>query len=195
MNHESGKNAGKIFTIPNLLSILRICMIPLFIWLYCAKHDCQLTALILLLSGLTDVMDGYIARRFHMVSDLGKVLDPLADKLTQAAMLFCLLTQFPMMIIPLCLLLLKEISTGIATLTVIQKTGRIKGAKWHGKVTTCFLYGMMLLHLFWPTIPFFVSTFTISLCVVMMLISYVLYIRQNIYDFKEASESKDDKPT
>ncbi len=49
----------------------------------------------LLLSGVTDLADGFIARHFHMISDLGKVLDPVADKLTQAAVLFCLITRFP----------------------------------------------------------------------------------------------------
>lgn len=48
-----------------------------------------------MLSGLTDLADGYIARRFHRISNLGKILDPVADKLTQAAMLICLFTRFP----------------------------------------------------------------------------------------------------
>ncbi len=86
----------QLFTIPNLLSLLRLCMIPLIIWLYCAKKNYALTAAVLVLSGITDTVDGFIARRFNMVTDLGKALDPVADKLTQAAMMFCLLTRFQM---------------------------------------------------------------------------------------------------
>ena len=75
----------QLFTIPNLLSLLRLCMIPLIIWLYCTQKNYALTAVVLVLSGLTDMVDGYIARRFNMVTDLGKALDPVADKLTQAS--------------------------------------------------------------------------------------------------------------
>ena len=84
----------RILTIPNILSFFRLCLIPLFVWLYCVKKDYMWTAIVLLLSGATDMADGYIARRFQMVSALGKVLDPIADKLTQGAMLLCLFTRF-----------------------------------------------------------------------------------------------------
>ena len=73
---------GKIFTIPNLLSFLRLVMIPWFVWEYLDQENSIGTALILLLSGFTDTIDGMIARRFNMVSNLGKALDPVADKLT-----------------------------------------------------------------------------------------------------------------
>ena len=87
----------RIFTIPNLLSVFRLVLIPIFVWTYCVRRGYLVTAGILLLSGLTDIADGFIARRFHMVSALGMALDPIADKLTQAAMLFCLVTRFPLM--------------------------------------------------------------------------------------------------
>ena len=84
---------GKILTIPNLLSCLRLALIPCFVWAYLVRRDPRLTVALLLLSGLTDIADGFIARHYDMVSNLGKVLDPLADKLTQAAMLVCLTSQ------------------------------------------------------------------------------------------------------
>ncbi len=169
----------QIFTIPNLLSFLRLCMIPLIIWLYCSQKNYALTAVILVLSGLTDLLDGYIARHFNMVTNLGKALDPVADKLTQAAMLFCLLTRFRMMIVPLLLLIFKEVSTGIMSLVVIKKTGKVYGADWHGKVCTSLLYAMMILHVLWYDIPNAWSTALISICVVMMTVSFVLYLLRN----------------
>ena len=96
-----------ILTIPNLLSLLRLMMIPLFVWLYLHGHD-GWTAAVLLLSGATDVVDGYIARHYNQVSDFGKAFDPVADKLTQAAMLLCLTTRHPAMLVPLILLVIKE---------------------------------------------------------------------------------------
>ena len=139
----------QLFTIPNLLSLLRLCMIPLIIWLYCTQKNYALTAVVLVLSGLTDMVDGYIARRFNMVTDLGKALDPVADKLTQASVMFCLLSRFRMMLVPLLLLIFKEVCNGVMSLVVIKKTGKVCGADWHGKVCTWLLYAMIFVHIVW----------------------------------------------
>ena len=169
----------QIFTIPNLLSFLRLCMIPLIIWLYCAQKNYVLTAVVLVLSGITDTIDGFIARRFNMVTDIGKALDPIADKLTQASVMFCLLTRFQMMLIPLLLLIFKELCNGIMSLVVIKKTGKVCGADWHGKVCTWLLYAMMFLHIVWFDIPREWSTVFISICVIMMTVSFGLYMIRN----------------
>lgn len=169
----------QIFTIPNFLSFLRLCMIPLIIWLYCAQKKYVLTAVVLVLSGLTDTIDGFIARRFNMVTDLGKALDPIADKLTQASVMFCLLTRFQMMLVPLLLLIFKEVCNGIMSLFVIKKTGKVCGADWHGKVCTWLLYAMMFLHIVWFDISRQWSTALISICVIMMTVSFALYMVRN----------------
>ena len=177
---NTGSSQSKILTIPNLLSFFRLCLIPVFMWLYCVEKNYLWTGIILIISGLTDTVDGIIARKFNMISDLGKVLDPIADKVTQAAMLFCLLTRFPLMILPLGLMVLKEFFMGVTGLLVIQKTGKVFGAEWHGKVSTWLLYIMMILHVFWFNIPDIVSGVLIGACVVMMVISLVLYGRHNL---------------
>lgn len=74
-----------IFTIPNLVSFLRILLVPLFVWLAVARDDFTAAALLLGLIGGTDWIDGYLARRLRQVSEIGKVLDPLADRLAVAA--------------------------------------------------------------------------------------------------------------
>lgn len=181
---------NRIFTIPNLLSFFRLCLIPAFMWLYCVEKNYLWTGIILILSGLTDTVDGIIARKFNMISDLGKVLDPIADKLTQAAMLFCLLTRFPLMIAPLALMVVKEFFMGVTGLLVIQKTGKVFGADWHGKVNTWLLYAMMILHVFWYDIPDIVSKVLIGVCVVMMLISLLLYGRNNMKALRETGEEE-----
>lgn len=169
----------QLFTIPNLLSFLRLCMIPLIIWLYCSQNNYALTAVVLVLSGVTDTIDGFIARRFNMVTDLGKALDPIADKLTQASVMFCLLTRFQMMLVPLLLLIFKEVCNGIMSLFVIKKTGKVCGADWHGKVCTWLLYAMMFLHIVWFDISRQWSTALISICVIMMTVSFALYMVRN----------------
>ncbi len=172
-------NKKTILTIPNLLSILRLLMIPAFVWLYLKGED-GWTAAVLILSGGTDVADGFIARRFGQITDLGKALDPVADKLTQAAMLFCLISRFPTMVVPFALLIVKEAFAGISGLLVIRKTGKVLGAQWHGKVTTMMLYGMMILHIVWQDIPVWTSNILNGACVIMMILSLVLYARRNI---------------
>ena len=187
---NTGSSQSRILTIPNLLSFFRLCLIPVFMWLYCVQKNYLWTGIILILSGLTDTVDGIIARKFNMISDLGKVLDPIADKLTQAAMLFCLLTRFPLMIAPLALMVVKEFFMGVTGLLVIRKTGEVFGADWHGKVNTWLLYAMMILHVFWNNIPDTVSRVLIGICVIMMLISLVLYGRHNLKALKETEPEK-----
>lgn len=174
------KFENRILTIPNLLSLFRLCLIPVCIWLYCVKEDDFLTTLVLILSGLTDIVDGFIARHFHMVSSLGKALDPIADKLTQLAMLICLLTRFEYMLIPLLLMAVKEIFAGITGLLVIRRTKEVHGADWHGKAATVALYVMMIIHLLWAGIPTAVSHILVGICVALILLSFVLYGIRNI---------------
>ena len=115
-----------------------------------------------------------------MVSDFGKAFDPVADKLTQIAMLFCLVTRFKWMILPLCVMVLKEITAGVLGLLVIRKTGKVDGAVWHGKATTVLLYSMMVIHLIWYNIPGVVSGILIGACTALALLSAFMYTRENV---------------
>lgn len=126
----------QIFTIPNLLSLVRLLMIPVIIWLYCEKEDYVAAAVMIVLSGLTDIADGIIARKFHLVSDLGKILDPVADKLTQAALIICLIAKFDWMLWLFLLFAIKEITMGISGLLVIRKKDVVNSSQWFGKLAT-----------------------------------------------------------
>lgn len=179
----------RVLTIPNLLSAFRLCLIPLIVWLYCVKGDYSLTAAVLLVSGATDIIDGIIARRFQMISNLGKVLDPVADKLTQGAMLMCLITRFHWMALPLGIMVVKEAFMGLSGIAVVKKTGQVFGADWHGKVATVLLYAMMLLHVLWYDIPPVVSAVTIGLCTGMVGLSLVLYALKNLGALAEAKRA------
>jgi len=83
----------KVFTIPNVISFVRILLIPVFAWAYLREH--MVLALVLVaLSGLSDKLDGTLARRMHQVSELGKLLDPVADKLTQVTLAVLMFIKF-----------------------------------------------------------------------------------------------------
>ena len=174
----------EVFTIPNLLSLFRILLIPVIVWLYCCRQQYTLALLVLILSGVTDIADGIIARKFNMISDFGKILDPIADKLTQMATLICLLTRFGYMWLPLCVMIVKEVLTGIMGLRAIRKSGVVKGADWHGKVTTVLLYTTMALHMLWARIPRGLSLVLALCCVAMMCLSGLLYWYRNLKQIK-----------
>ena len=174
------KYKHKIITIPNVLSFFRLLLIPVIVWLYIVKKDPIWTMVILALSGITDIVDGIIARKCNMISDFGKAFDPVADKLTQIAMLFCLVSRFRWMLLPLCVLVVKEITAGVMGLMVIRKTGKVDGAVWHGKATTVSLYSMMIIHLLWFNIPGVISGILIGACTALALLSAFMYTRENL---------------
>ena len=185
---------GKVLTVPNLLSALRILLIPVFMWSYLRRENITATVVLLAASGLTDMLDGFIARRFHMVSEFGKALDPLADKLTQLAMLCCLVLRFPRLLWLIIVLCVKECFVASTQLLVFHRTDMVLGAEWHGKLTTLLLYAVMLLHLLWLDLPDQLSWFLELLCVVMLLLSGVLYGIRNIRAARAAASRPDEPP-
>lgn len=174
----------QILTIPNLLSFFRLLLIPVIVWLYCDRRAYGWTLSVLILSGFTDIADGYIARRWNLISDFGKALDPVADKLTQIATLWCLVSRFSYMWLPLGILLIKELFTGIMSLYAVKKSGQVKGADWHGKLCTALLYAVMGLHILWFDIPLGVSAVLVTMCILVMLFSGMLYWYRNLKQIK-----------
>lgn len=168
-----------VFTIPNLMSLFRVVLIPVIIWLYRAEQEYGWAGFVLLLSGATDIADGWVARHFHMVSDLGKALDPIADKLTQGAVIFCLICRYPVMTVLLVVLIVKETIMAVTNLIMIKRTQRVQGALWHGKAVTCLLYFTMLLHFFWGDLPAGLSLALTAACIGLMAFSLVLYLIRN----------------
>ena len=194
MNSES-KSENKILTVPNLLSLFRLILIPVIVWLYWYRKEYIPAGVLLIISGLTDLADGYIARHFNAVSNVGKILDPIADKLTQAAMLFCLVTRFPLMAAPFGFLVIKELFIGTTGLLMIRKTGKVVGADFHGKVATTLLYAMMILHIFWIDITPEISAVTIVICLISMAFTLLVYGNRNMRVLQGQEELSEKKGT
>lgn len=176
----------KVITVPNILSFIRLCLIPVIIWQYVFLKDYTLAAVTVIISGFTDVIDGFIARKFNMVSHVGRILDPAADKLTQIAVIGCLCSRYKMMLIPLVILIIKELLNGLVALTMLKKTKKTINSRWHGKVATVLLYAMILLHLFWVDIPEAASNTFIFVCIAAMAVSFVLYTVSNAEAIRHA---------
>ena len=111
MDEKFKKRLSKkqILSIPNMLSLVRFLLIPVFMIFYCTYQQYLIAAGIIIFSALTDIVDGFIARRFNMITDLGKFLDPVADKLTQGAMIICIATKTWWVVFLLVLMLIREI--------------------------------------------------------------------------------------
>ena len=166
-----------ILTIPNLLSLIRILLIPFIIRLYCVQKAYMHTFIVIVISGFTDIIDGKIARKFNEISDVGKVLDPIADKLTQAALVICLIARYPWMWALLALFAVKECLMLLWGYLTLKSTDTINGAKWYGKLSTVVLYAVMMILILFVDIPQAIATALMLLCGGMMLLSLVMYGR------------------
>lgn len=142
-----------VFTVPNLLSFFRLALIPVYMHLYLRAKtpgDYHLAGLILAVSCLTDAIDGKIARKFHMVSTLGKILDPLADKITQFTLILCLALRYPVLNPVLALFSVKELMQVLLGIIYLRRGKMLPGALMAGKVCTTVLFVSLILLVFFP---------------------------------------------
>ncbi len=172
-------SSREIFSIPNILSYFRILLIPVFCLMYLKAEDTAdylCSGAVVLISSITDMLDGRIARKFNMITDLGKVLDPVADKLSHAALAVCLAIRHPIMWALIALMVVKEGFMGIMGIYFLRRGRMLNGAKWYGKVCTAALFvGLLVLFLF-PNIPeLWVNVIIVSLMVI-MLAALIMYI-------------------
>jgi len=179
---------GKVWTIPNAMSFFRLLLVPVIIWVYLVKNDTTLTIVLLGISALTDVLDGRIARRFHMVSDLGKALDPLADKLTQACIVLCLAFTHPLLWILLGICVVREPCMAILGYITIKKTNKVPSARWYGKVSTVVLYTTALAILVFPNMPQWISTSLVVLSIFCVSSALLLYTKYYVGVWKEVEK-------
>lgn len=131
--------------IPNILTIIRFLLIP-FIVFFIFTEQFLLSFIFFTISGITDVADGFIARKFNLVSNFGKLMDPLADKLTQ---IFTLTSLVIIGIIPIWILLIVLIKEFIMIVGASFLYGKdvVVYSKWYGKLATVLFYLAIVLSL------------------------------------------------
>lgn len=148
MTPGSDEVSDRVLTIPNLLSVLRLVLIPVFVWVALGPEEDQWAFVILAVSAVTDWLDGVIARRYHLVSRVGQLLDPVADRLFVASTIIVLALRD---IVPwwlVGLLVLRDVFMGVVQLVVHRRGLEPLPVHYVGKAATlCLLYGMPLLFL------------------------------------------------
>ncbi len=197
------------WTIPNLLSIIRILLIPVFAYLFYNDEKIWAVA-ILAISGLTDTFDGQIARRFNQVSALGKILDPVADKLTQITIAIMLLIDFRAAENEMIrafgwvflVFLIKEAVMIVGGLIMILLNIRPGAAEIWGKAATLIFYvGMVIIIAFGPEVgalnavvgfelPAIVTGIIVVISAIMTILAFLSYMPETYRQFKEYFDNK-----
>ena len=170
----------EIFTIPNMLSFFRLVLIPVYICIYLNAtelKDYWVAAGVLAISCLTDMFDGMIARKFNMISNFGKVLDPMADKFTQLSLIVCLSKAFPALNGLLILFLFKETFQLVAMLMYMRKGLALNGALLSGKISTTILFTALTFLILNPDLSEGAMWIITGISAMFMLIAFVDYIR------------------
>ncbi len=175
------KYKRELLSIPNILSYVRILLIPFIVHLYLYDKNYTLAAVFAAVSGITDFVDGFIARRFNMITDFGKFIDPVADKLTQCALILCLLSRYSCMWLLVIVFFVKEISMALAGLFSVCKNNRkLDGAKWFGKISTVVQFFIMTFLFAFSEISITTVNILIAICASFMMMAFVLYIIEYI---------------
>lgn len=184
-----------VLTIPNILSLFRLLLIPVYIVIYLNAEyppDYYLAAGILAVSCLTDLIDGKIARHFNMISTIGKILDPLADKATQLTLILCLAMKHPILWYLVGLFVVKESFQLIAGGINLRKGKMLKGALLSGKICTTVLFISLIILVMLPGLDEMVVDLIVFIDIGFMIVSFFDYLityRSKEYKFQPIEQS------
>lgn len=169
----------EILTIPNLLSLFRLILIPVYVELYLhaeTNQEYAFAAGIMAISCLTDMIDGKIARHFNMISNVGKILDPMADKFTQLALILCLSAKYPLLYPVLVLFLAKEFFQLFAVIINFRNGKVLPGALMAGKICTTVLFVSFIGLVLFPDLNPVVVDLIVLIDAAFLLNSFISYI-------------------
>ncbi|MBR7142257.1 MAG: CDP-alcohol phosphatidyltransferase family protein [Clostridia bacterium] len=163
-----------IFNLPNILTIFRLLLVPALPPVYFAVENGRYVALgIFLLAGFTDVLDGYIARKRNIITDFGKLADPLADKLIQITLIICLCVDgFVPLWLTLCFLV-KELVLVCGACNLVRLNEVVVHSKWSGKIATAAFYAAACVSMLFPQSP---QALRIGLFVLAFLLTFLAFI-------------------
>ena len=196
--------SNRAFTIPNIICLVRILLITPFVKLF-LDGQYGWAAVVIILSGLSDCFDGMIARKFNQESELGKILDPLADKLTLLAVGICLCVIEPFFLPVVIILVLKDVLMLIGSSRVVKKGIIVPKAKWYGKLGTVMFYVTVTFIVLVEVMqtsnnPMFnieyetgkwISMIMLCLTAAMMIFAFIMYSKTYKEIMREAESSKE----
>lgn len=166
--------------IPNLLSLFRLVLVPVFAVTFFqdGPNARYMAAGIYALAFFTDILDGWIARRFNMVTRLGRILDPLADKLMTFTVIVCITVSGIIPLWAVIVFFLKEGTMAIGAMCMLGKTGDVIPSNWLGKVSTGVFFLVCAALVLFPGIPRPWATAMISAALALAIAALAYYIWQ-----------------
>lgn len=166
-----------MINVPNILTFIRLLLvIPCGIFLY--KEQYQFAAIVFFVASVTDIIDGYIARKFNLITNIGKIIDPLADKILSFTTITLLAYRGRIHLIIPILIFVKEVMIAIGGLVMYKKKQLIKGASWYGKVATVMFFVSIMLVMFNKTL--FIGSILIIVALVFSYFALAMYLRMLI---------------
>ncbi len=169
--------------IPNILTTARLALVPVFAYFMLVKENMSVAALIFVLSGLTDVVDGYIARHYNMITRFGMVYDPFVDKLMQMTAVVCLVIAEIIPVWLLVFVIVKEVSMIIVGgILYIKKI--VVSSNWYGKASTVIFYAGVLTMIMWKNIPTVAAMSIIVVMIVAMFLAALFYIIDTVKNYE-----------
>ena len=173
--------------IPNILTVIRFIVIPVFAYyLLLGSGYYSIAVILFLLAGMTDILDGYIARKFNMITSFGKLADPLADKLLQITALLILTYQNKIPFIILTIIIVKEGFMAAGGILLYKKENYVVTSNWYGKAATVIFYFAIIMILF--NEPY--SNYFIIIALLSAVFAFFMYILTYIRIKKNLKESK-----
>lgn len=193
LSNNSGESGiiNKVITIPNIMSVCRIVLIIPFVICFLNEKYIE-AAVLIIISGLTDCFDGLVARKLNQVSALGKILDPIADKLTLIAVGVCLCVYMPIVTPVMVILMAKDFLMLLGGMALIKCKVTPSPAKWYGKLGTIMFYFSVCLIVFLKA--FFkyendvLSFVLLSVTAALMIFALVMYYRVYSQQMKQVRE-------
>lgn len=179
--------------VPNILSSIRICLVPVFVLTYFSETGSIkiFAAAVYAAASFTDFLDGYIARKYSLISNLGKILDPLGDKLMTLAVLACITLDRVIPVWVVITALIKELFMLLGGAIIRKREGgEIPSSNIIGKTSTVVFFVVCVTLMLFRNIPAKAVMMMVSAAVVLMLIALVSYIRTFVYVMKKADGFK-----
>ena len=160
-----------ILTVPNVLTFTRILLIIPFLFFFgCGRFTGA--AVVLILSGVSDFLDGFIARKFGQTSKLGKYLDPFADKLTLFSVGFCVVLLYPRLVLFVALPAIKDAVMIVCSVILLQRSIEPPSARWFGKAATACFYCASIS----AVVAYYLSAEQLFIVYLLFSVSFVLMI-------------------
>lgn len=169
----------KIWNVPNVLTMIRMALIPVFWYLFMSGYRWWALA-VFVTASLTDLADGYIARKYHLITDFGKLMDPLADKLMVVSMMMAWVIVGVLPLLPLVIIMMKETLMVIGSAIMLRKKVVVYAARMgkYAQFVTVFTLGLCYFHEKLAALSFPLLHVLIWIAAAMAVCAFVFYARQ-----------------